>query len=186
MSLQKILLLLPLVGLISCASNPIGSASVGQKFEAGTIRLGGDLGYSSNGTGTMNGDAIHLDGNAGYFLTDLIEVGGQLNVEDVNVKSGTDVEAVYFALYGRAYGTNVGPYRTFAELGLGYNMGTISASTGPGEVDMTGTASLAVGLLQFMTDDIAVELALEETYYGLDGGGDGFGLALNLGVSWYL
>jgi len=184
MYLHKILLLLPLVGLISCASNPVGSTSVGQKFEAGTIRVGGDLGYSSNGTGIMNGDAVHLDGNVGYFVTDQIEVGAQFNIEDVNSKGGVDREATYFAFHGRAYGTTVGPYRTFAEAAFGYQMGTVTA--GSAEADILGSVSVAFGLMQFITNDLAVELSLEETYIGFDGPGDGFGLAANLGLSWYL
>ncbi|MCP4093243.1 MAG: hypothetical protein GY747_07320 [Planctomycetes bacterium] len=182
MSLHKILLLLPLVGLVSCASNPIGSAPAGQNFEAGTIRVGGDLGYSSNGTGTMNGDAVHLDGNAGYFVTNQIEVGGAFNIEDVNVKGGSDLEAVSFGVYGRAYNSATGPYRTFAELGLA--VGTVEA--GSTEADLTAL-SIAVGMLQFISDDVAVELALEQSFYGFDAPAvDGNGLALNVGVSWYL
>ncbi|MDP7062358.1 MAG: hypothetical protein QF489_05420 [Planctomycetota bacterium] len=182
MSLHKILLLLPLAGLISCASNPIGSAPVGQTFEAGTIRLGGDMGYSSNGTGTMNGDAVHLDGNAGFFVTDLIEVGGALNIEDVNIKGGADIEAVSFGLYGRAYNSASGPYRTFAELGM--HAGTVESAFA--EADLTAI-SIAVGMLQFVADNVAVELALEQSFYSFDDSAavDGNGLALNLGVSMY-
>ena len=182
MYLHKILLLFPLACLISCASNPIGSPPVGQKFEAGTIRVGGDLGYSTNGTGTMNGDAVHLDGNAGYFVTDQIEVGAAFNIEDVNVKGGSDLEAVSIGLYGRAYSSSVGPYRTFAELGL--HSGNADASGSDADFN---AVSIAIGMLQFISDDVAVELALEETFYGYSAPAvDGNGLAINVGVSWYL
>jgi hypothetical protein len=183
MYLHKILLLLPLVGLISCSANPIGSKPVGQPFTAGTIRLGGDLGYSSNGTGTMNGDAAHLNGNAGYFVTDIIELGGSINIEDVNRKDGlSDLEGVFFNLYGRAYSTSIGPFRTFAELGAG--VGTVDAGAADADVQLV---QVSIGMMEFITDSISVELALEETLYLFDSPAvDGNGLALNLGVSMFL
>jgi hypothetical protein len=183
MSLHKILLLFPLVGFISCSTNPIGSKPVGQNFTAGTIRLGGDLGYSSNGTGTMNGDAAHLNGNVGYFLTDVIELGGSINIEDVNAKNGpADLEAVFFNLYGRAYSTSVGPFRTFAELGAG--TGTVSAGSADADANLV---QVSIGMMEFVTENVAVELSLEETFYLFDSPAvDGTGLALNLGVSMFL
>lgn len=183
MSLHKILLLFPLVGLISCSSNPIGAKPVGQNFTAGTIRLGGDLGYSSNGTGTMNGDAAHLNGNVGYFVTDIIELGGSINIEDVNAKDGaSDLEGVFFNLYGRAYSTSIGPFRTFAEFGAG--VGTVEAGSADADAQLV---QVSIGMMEFVTDNVAVELALEQTYYLFDSPAvDGAGLALNLGVSMFL
>ena len=183
MYLHKILLLLPLVGLISCSSNPIGAKPVGQTFEAGTIRIGGNLGYSSNGTGTMNGNAAHLDGSAGYFVTDLIELGGAINIEDVNAKNGAaDLESVTFSGYGRAYSTAVGPLRPFAE--LGYGVGVVEAASS--EVD-TQVLMISIGMMEFITDDISVDLSLKESFYFFETPGvDGNGLAINLGVSFYL
>jgi len=182
MYLHKILLLLPLVGLISCSSSPNRSKPAGLTFTSGTIRLGGDVGYSSNGTGSMNGNAAHLNGNAGYFVTDRVELGGSINIEDVNAKNGAaDLEAVSFAAYARAYSSTVGPLRTFAELGFG--TGTVDA--GPASVDFS-TFQLSIGVLEFVSKSVAVELALEETFYFFDSpNADGNGLALNLGVSWY-
>jgi|FLOH01.1.fsa_nt_gi hypothetical protein len=183
MYLHKILLLLPLVGLISCSSSPNRAKPVGNNFTSGTIRLGGDLGYSTNGTGTMDGSARHLNGNAGYFVTDKVELGGSVNIEDVNKKHGSaNLEAVSFAVYARAYSTTVGPLRTFAELGVG--MGSVDA--GPASVDFS-TFQLSIGMLEFISKSVAVELALEETFYFFDSPNpDGSGLAINLGVSWYL
>lgn len=183
MSLKKILLLLLLVGLFSCSANPVYTEGPGARFAPGAFRVGGDLGYSSNGNGTMNGDALHLDGNVGYFVTDRIELGGAVNLEDVNRSGQTDLEAVFFEIYGRAYSNTVGPYRTFAELGWG--TGTVEDISSSVNANIL---TFALGMMQFVSEDVAVELTLEETFFSLDSASttDGNGLSVNLGVSMFL
>jgi hypothetical protein len=182
MSLHKILLLFPLVGLVSCTSSPARTASPKPNLHAGGFRVAGDLGYSSNGNGTMNGKSVHMDGKLGYLVTDILEVGASLGYESVNRENTADLDATFLSLYGRAYSTNAGPFRTFAEIGFG----TGTATVGGSDADVN-LISIAVGMMEFMTDDIAVELSLEDTFYGFSSPAvDGNGLALNLGVSWYL
>jgi hypothetical protein len=160
MNPKRLLLLLPLAAFASCSTQPSKHTN-GMDFQSGDWRLSGDLSYASNGSGTVNGESVGLGGSIGYFVNEAVEVGLGGDFETVNVKSSVDdLENTYLSLFGRYYTSSVGATRPFAELGLG--LGT--TSIGAGEIDLNVITG-AVGMIHFLDDAWAVELALENTYY---------------------
>lgn len=160
MNLNRLLLLLPLAGFVSCSTNPVG-APQGADFHSGMWRLSGDIGHSSNGNGTVNGDATQLGGSIGFFVTDAIEIGLGGDFETINKKqSEEDMENAFLSVFSRYYTTGFGATRPFVEMGVGFG----TTSLGPLEEDLN-VFSGTFGVVHFLSQDWALEFAVEKSFY---------------------
>ena len=182
MKLTRILLLLPLAAFASCSSSPTAQTE-GMEFEPGLMRLGGAVGYSSNGTGVLNGSAVQFEGTFGYFTTANIEAGLSGDFDSVNTSGSSDnMEYAGLNLFGRYYTATYGATRPYAELSAG--LGT--ASLNSFEENVTAIAG-AIGVMHFIDADLAIELELQKSEYLLPdtSGGDTSSWGGSVGLSWF-
>ncbi len=180
----KPLFLLLALAAIGCSTLPSHRSPDGVEFTPGTFRLSGDVGYSSNGNGSVNGNATQLGGSLGYFLTPGLEMGLGGDYEKVNrILSGQSLENTFLSIFARYYTTTVGSTRPFAELSAG--MGT--TSFGVAEEDLRVLAG-TMGFLHFLSDTLAVEVAVEKTFYAFPNSStaiDTDSWSGSVGLSWF-
>jgi len=147
------------------------------------MRLGGDVGYASNGTGLLNGSAVQFGGAFGYFFTENLEAGLSGDFHSINIKGSQDnLEYTSLNLFGRYYTRTFGATRPFVELGAG--LGTASVGSLEENVNsFTGT----MGIMHFISEDLAIELGLSRNQYYLPdlSGGDTGSWSGSVGVSWF-
>lgn len=182
MKLTRILLLLPLAAFASCSSHPTAQPE-GMEFEPGLMRLGGAIGFASNGTGVLNGSAVQLEGTFGYFTSENIEVGMSGDFDSINISGSADnLEYTALNLFGRYYTSTYGATRPYAELSAG--LGT--ASVNSFEENVTAIAG-AIGVMHFIDSDLAIELELQKSEYLLPdtSGGDTSSWGGSVGLAWF-
>ncbi|MFK5956229.1 MAG: hypothetical protein QM477_07275 [Planctomycetota bacterium] len=151
-------------------------------FEPGMMRLSGDIGFSSNGTGLMNGSAAQLGGAFGYFFSANLEAGLSGDLDTIDRGGGVDLDYTALNLFGRYYMTTYGATRPYAEISAG--LGT--ASVGALEENVTALTG-SIGVMHFFKEDLAIELELQNTSYLLPdvSGGDTDSWSGSVGLSWF-
>lgn len=182
MKLTRILLLLPLAAFASCSSHPSAQPQ-GMEFEPGMMRLSGDVGYSSNGTGILNGSAAQFGGAFGYFATANLEAGVSGDFDSIDLPGGGDnLEYAALNVFGRYYTSTFGATRPYAELSAG--LGT--ASIGAFEENVTAFHG-AMGVIHFLNENWAMELELQRSQYLFPdtSGGDTGSWGASVGLAWF-
>ncbi|MDA0666927.1 MAG: hypothetical protein O3A95_04125 [Planctomycetota bacterium] len=182
MKLTRILLLLPLAAFASCSSHPTAQPQ-GVEFEPGLMRLSGDIGFASNGTGLLDGSAAQFGGAFGYFATENLEAGLSGDFDSINITGSDDnLEYAGLNIFGRYYTSTYGSTRPYAELSVG--LGT--ASIGPGEENVTAIIG-SIGVMHFIATDWAIELELQKSEYLLPdvSGGDTGAWGGSVGLAWF-
>jgi len=152
------------------------------EFEPGMMRLSGDIGYASNGTGLLNGSATKLSGSFGYFATANLEAGINGGFDTINIPGPVDLEYTALNLFGRYYTTTYGSSRPYVELSTG--LGT--ASVGSFEENVTAFAG-AIGIMHFINEDLAIEMELQKSQYLLPDttGADTSSWSGSIGLAWF-
>ncbi|PCJ54206.1 MAG: hypothetical protein COA70_06120 [Planctomycetota bacterium] len=181
MKLTRILLLLPLAAFASCSSH-VASHPDGMEFEPGMMRLGGDIGYASNGTGLLNGSATKFSGAFGYFATANLEAGLNGGFDTINVPGPDNLEYTALNLFGRYYTTTFGTSRPYVELSAGRG----TASLRSFEENVNSFAG-AIGIMHFIDENLAIEMELQRSQYLLPDttGADTGSWSGSIGLAWF-
>lgn len=133
--------------------------TVSEGFSKGDVFINGAIGFGSTKTGDFKTNDFVVAPKAGYFVTDNIAVGVALGYESSKLDFGTDLTNSTFSVgaFGRYYFTPASKFSIFGELGLNYNS---------------------------YDNEYAVDL--DGMLVPADSKGDGFGVAIAPGVSYFV
>ena len=178
MKLTRILLLFPLAAFASCSSHP----TQGMEFEPGMMRLSGDVGYASNGTGLLDGSAAQLGGAFGYFATANLEAGLSGDLDSINVTGSDNNEYTGLNGFGRYYTSTYGSTRSYVELSAGRGV----FSNNVGEENVIALVG-SIGVMHFVHTNWAIELELQKSQYLFPdtSGSDTGAWGGSVGLAWF-
>jgi len=145
------------------------------------VRLGGGVVLASSSPGLLDGKSTGGQLSGGYLFNDTYEAGLSASLDSVD-SSPENIDLTMFSIYGRAYGSDLGPIRPWFQVFVG--TGTSETTTFQGDTDQIG---FGLGFTHFLTESLSLDVSADETFYHqVDGGADNSSLRVGVGFSYWM
>ena len=143
---------------------------------SGQVFFGGNIGLTSSGGSTSFGGtstdktsitSFTFSPMVGYFLTDRLAVGGEINFSSNTVKSPgipatTEVTNTFGLTPGiRYYAVKINKFSIFGQGYIGISWGTDNTTTGGNTVDGPTTTTFEFGFMPCISYDVTNKISLE-------------------------
>jgi len=183
MTRKHISLLLSGAVLLGASCTSLWNAgTAGPKFQNGSYRLGGGMGvnFSDSEFNAVDTDTLALSFDVGRFYTENLELGLRADYTSIDA-GGAETDMADYLVFGRWYVTPGEATRPWIELAIG------SSNVDNGATDLSGLLySVGLGLTQFLSDRVALEVAIRNSVgnYDNDIESDSLDLGVGLAVFW--